>query len=219
VQTISSSSVLRSRVQAALAILALGVLSLGGGPASASVPEKAVAKDAARALGLSLGEELGAGQNQRAYLVEPRGGGKARVLKVFLFAPGARSDDTVRRDLAHIVEKTADLLRHDGKFVERFGRIIPRTEFAADGVTVSDFADGGVPLSALSPALREIAKREAEKARDMAKHVLGGLRCSTNLRNLLFDKRTGKITDWFDHLSHHDLERHLKVARRNGFQH
>ena len=212
------SSISRSWARRVLVLASLAILALGARDAWASVPEKAVAKDAARALGLRLGDELGAGQNQRAYVVEPRGGGKARVLKVFLFAPGDRSDDKVRRDLAHIVEKTADLLRHDRKFVERFGRIIPRTEFAADGVTVSNFADGGVPLSALSPSLREVATKEAEKARRMAKDVLGGLRCSTNLRNFLFDKSTGKITDWFDHLSHHDLERHLKVARRNGFQ-
>jgi hypothetical protein len=140
------------------------------------------------------------------------------VLKVFQAKPGPTSDPGVRAELANIAENTARALRNDPAFQARFGDILPHAEVAGVGATLQTHLRVGVPLTSLGPEQHAVARGEAAAAIEMAKARLGGVPTSANLENFLFDASTGRITGWFDHLSHQDLPKHLNLARQNAFE-
>ena len=193
----------------------------GAAAARAATPdagrEARVAHAVAATRGLGAPVALGAGKNQNAYVVPSPDGGK-RVLKVFQFGSGARGDASSRADLARIAAATATKLRHDPTFRARFGPIVPDMTAVGEGATLQDWVGGaGVPLASLPVPARAFATSEAHAAIALAEQTLGGVPCSHNLENFLFEPKTGRIAAWFDHLSHADLGKHLESARREGF--
>ena len=175
-----------ARVRSALAFLFL--FSLGRGVHAADVApsthsDRATAASLASGNRLRLVGKLGSGNNQHAYLVAPRAGGVARVLKIFQAKPGLASDPAVREELANIEVNTARALGEDAAFQARFGDIIPRADVAGVGATIQDHVDTGVPLAKLGASQRQLAESEAQAAIALAKERLGGVPTSANVEN------------------------------------
>ncbi|MCC6751665.1 MAG: hypothetical protein IT371_28695 [Deltaproteobacteria bacterium] len=181
------------------AVLALGALLLAAWP------------DAALARGprLTVLETVGEGISSRVYRVrvdDPalRHLTIAKVVKRYSLTRAPQlAKARVRKYLADDAVATAQVLRGSETFRRRFGQIVPDAVSPRPGVILQEEARG-TPYERLAPAQRAVARAEIAEAARMAEELLPGRTASRATVNFLFDRDTGKISAWYDHLSSGD---------------
>jgi hypothetical protein len=93
--------------------------------------------------------------------------------------------------------KSAQLLRHDEKFVARFGLIVPDMEnIGGQGIFMNKMT--GASIGSLTPEQRTTADADVFDLKAMLASLLPGRKLDLNEDNLLFDGATGKLKGWMD---------------------
>jgi hypothetical protein len=129
---------------------------------------------------------LGAGWTASTFETEPVEG--RNVLKIYNSDRAWAVEDTT---------KQAQMLRHNPKFVERFGLIVPdMLDVAGQGIFMNKMS--GANIDTLAPEQRKVADGEVTALTTLLAELLPGRKLDCNADNLMFDAATGKITGWTD---------------------
>jgi hypothetical protein len=129
---------------------------------------------------------LGAGWTASAFETQPVDG--RSVLKIYNSERAWAVDDTT---------KSAQMLRHNERFVARFGLIVPdMVNVSGQGIFMNKMT--GASIDSLGPDQRKVADTDVADLRAMLTELLPGRKLDLNDDNLIFDASTGKLTGWMD---------------------